>query len=126
MKAELPEGTTSTPSTAVATPDNASTLDQPISAEASESSNGSGEETLAQSSSASVKSRTSNKGKYKAKHEPEEKALPKDASADNLVGKINNLVTTDLSNIVDARDFLLLCKIPLSNLTCILTEYSHK
>jgi len=27
--------------------------------------------------------------------------------ANNLIGKINNLVTTDLSNVVDARDFLL-------------------
>lgn len=27
---------------------------------------------------------------------------------DNLIGKINNLVTTDLDNIVEARDFLLL------------------
>jgi hypothetical protein len=28
--------------------------------------------------------------------------------ADNLVGKINNLVTTDLVNAIDARDFLFL------------------
>ena len=28
--------------------------------------------------------------------------------AQNLVGKINNLVTTDLGNIVDARDFLVI------------------
>ena len=28
--------------------------------------------------------------------------------ADNLIGKINNLVTTDLSNIVEGRDFLII------------------
>lgn len=26
--------------------------------------------------------------------------------ADNLVGKINNLVTTDMMNVIEARDFL--------------------
>jgi hypothetical protein len=26
--------------------------------------------------------------------------------ADNLVGKINNLVTTDMANVIEARDFL--------------------
>lgn len=30
--------------------------------------------------------------------------------ADNLVGKINNLVTTDMINVVEARDFLFLSK----------------
>ncbi len=29
--------------------------------------------------------------------------------ADNLVGKINNLVTTDMINVVEARDFVFLC-----------------
>lgn len=113
MKAELPEGTAnSSSSTAVQTPDNSSVAEQPVGAEASESSGGSGDETLAQSSSASVKSA---KGKSKAKDASESttatKVAPpekkkKDASADNLVGKINNLVTTDLNNITEARDFL--------------------
>lgn len=31
------------------------------------------------------------------------------SSAGNLVGRINNLVTTDLNNIVDGRDFLMIC-----------------
>ena len=111
MKAELPEGTTnSDPSTAAPTPDNASVADEPVRAGASESSGGS-DRTLAQSSLASVKS---TKGKLKAKHvfdsaaatqvaTPEKK---KNASADNLIGKINNLVTTDLNNITEGRDFL--------------------
>ena len=29
---------------------------------------------------------------------------------ENLIGKINNLVTTDVTNIVEARDFLFLCE----------------
>lgn len=46
------------------------------------------------------------------------------SSAENLVGKINNLVTTDLENIGDARDFLLvLLYIPLQVLFCILFLY---
>lgn len=35
------------------------------------------------------------------------------SKADNLVGKINNLVTTDLNNLVDGRDFLFLGGCPL-------------
>jgi hypothetical protein len=41
---------------------------------------------------------------------------------DNLIGKINNLVTTDLSNILESRDFLLLGEDNLSmRRTCGLT-----
>ncbi|KZV93631.1 hypothetical protein EXIGLDRAFT_835559 [Exidia glandulosa HHB12029] len=40
--------------------------------------------------------------------------------ADNLVGKINNLVTTDLNNIVEARDFLfLVIYCPLQIIICV-------
>lgn len=106
MKAELPEGVSSAPSTAVGTPDNISVIDQPVSVEASESSNGTGAETLAQSSS-SVKSASSSKSKQKAKEVLQEK--PK-KDADNLVGKIMNLISTDTNNITEARDIMLLCK----------------
>ncbi|KZV91873.1 hypothetical protein EXIGLDRAFT_675729 [Exidia glandulosa HHB12029] len=41
-------------------------------------------------------------------------------NADNLVGKINNLVTTDLNNIVEARDFLfLVIYCPLQIIICV-------
>jgi len=110
MKAELPDGTEtdSNPSTTPSSPDNASVVEQPPSADASESSNGSGDETLAQSSISE-----SRRGKKKAKDvEPAEgKSAPvasKEPTADNLVGKINNLVTTDLNNITEARDILFL------------------
>lgn len=63
-----------------------------------------------QASTASIKSSTAGK-------EPDKAATP-DADASksdgSLVGKINNLVTTDLGNIVDSRDFLvLLVYVPL-------------
>ncbi|KAF8803419.1 multidrug resistance-associated ABC transporter [Phlegmacium glaucopus] len=43
---------------------------------------------------------------------------------ENLIGKMNNLVTTDLNNIVDARDFLLLVLLaPLEILICLVFLY---
>lgn len=46
------------------------------------------------------------------------------SSAENLVGRINNLITTDLANIVDSRDFLLvLIYIPLQITLCIIFLY---
>ncbi|KAG2023135.1 ATP-binding cassette transporter [Coprinopsis cinerea AmutBmut pab1-1] len=47
------------------------------------------------------------------------------SNAQNLVGKINNLVTTDLNNIVDARDFLyIVIWIPLQITLCIVFLYN--
>ncbi|KAK0238173.1 hypothetical protein EDD85DRAFT_833297 [Armillaria nabsnona] len=47
-----------------------------------------------------------------------------DARAKNLVGKINNLVTTDLSNISDSRDFMrLLVYVPLQLILCVVFLY---
>ena len=40
------------------------------------------------------------------KSDPDTKSATKDKEAQNLIGKINNLVTTDISNIIEARDFL--------------------
>jgi hypothetical protein len=46
------------------------------------------------------------------------------SSAENLVGKINNLVTTDLGNITDSTDFLLVVLyIPLKITLCITFLY---
>jgi hypothetical protein len=87
------------------------------------------DETL-RASSSSVKSTTSSKGKLKTKTTKEaDKSSKKSdtkghSSAENLVGKINNLVTTDLGNIVDSRDFLLvLVYIPLQITLCITFLY---
>jgi len=102
MKAEVPKrSSTEGGSTAVPTPDRSST---PEAFGGQEPSSSSGDETL-HSSSASVTS----KGKQKAKDvQSSDGAGEKagDAHGGNLVGKINNLVTTDLNNITGARDFL--------------------
>jgi hypothetical protein len=76
--------------------------------DAQEQSDGSDE--TPQSSAASVTS-TTGQGKQRAKEiqTPEAPTTKsKDTNAGNLVGKINNLVTTDLANITNARDFLYL------------------
>lgn len=55
----------------------------------------------------SVNSSSSGEGKQKAPRSGS--SLPqtnRKAAESNLIGKVNNLVTTDLANIVDARDFL--------------------
>ena len=71
-----------------------------------DSRSGSGDET-ARSSAISIKSQ----GKQQAKAESDEDdKFNKDGTvkADNLVGKINNLVSVDLGNITEGRDFLIL------------------
>ncbi|KLO19974.1 P-loop containing nucleoside triphosphate hydrolase protein [Schizopora paradoxa] len=117
MKAQVPPGTSvSAPTTAVATPDNASVV-------SADDENTLGNSTLTTdetvvASSSSVKS-SSSKGKAKSSGEsptadkkPEESAHR--SSTDNLTGKLNNLVTTDIQNIVEGRDFpLLIVNAPL-------------
>ena len=62
-------------------------------------------------SNASTKS--SKKGKDIASPPPtqetpkKEKEEKKDKKADNLTGKLNNLVTSDLQNVINSRDFLM-------------------
>jgi hypothetical protein len=49
------------------------------------------------------------KGKDSSTLKSDTKSATKDKKeAQNLIGKINNLVTTDLGNIVDGRDFLMI------------------
>ncbi|KAF7367211.1 ATP-binding cassette transporter [Mycena sanguinolenta] len=81
------------------------------------------DETL-QASSASVKSTTSSK-KGKGKEAKEVKEEPAESGdANNLVGKITNLVTTDLGNITDSRDFLfIVLLIPLEVILCVIFLY---
>lgn len=105
MKAQTASGSSSGSSTAAATPDTASIADSDTQTEGT-TINGS----EVQPSNASVKS-TSSKGKGKVA-EPSLEASVKDvkstSSTDNLVGKLNNLITTDLQNIVEGRDFCML------------------
>ncbi|KAH7922933.1 hypothetical protein BV22DRAFT_1197033 [Leucogyrophana mollusca] len=123
MKAELPDDSKSGESTAASTPDTAS-IAESSTPDDEVGTSGSEEETL-QPSSASVTS-SSRKGKQKAKDakETNDTRMPK-SSADNLVGKINNLVTTDLNNITDGRDLLLVgLYIPLQVGLCIWFLYN--
>lgn len=69
------------------------------------------------SSVSSVKSK-SKKGKKEKQDDPPQ------SDANNLVGKINNLVTTDLDNIVDGRDFLfIVLYIPVQIVLCMIFLY---
>ncbi|KAJ7225905.1 P-loop containing nucleoside triphosphate hydrolase protein, partial [Mycena pura] len=80
------------------------------------------DETL-QASSASINSSSSIKGKNKGK-EPADKEQPAESNTDNLVGKITNLVTTDLVNITESRDFLfVLLLIPMEIIFCVIFLY---
>ncbi|KAJ6574692.1 hypothetical protein B0H19DRAFT_1371649 [Mycena capillaripes] len=83
------------------------------------------DETL-QASSSSIKSTTSSKGKGKGKGKELLKEEPAESpDARNLVGKITNLVTTDLGNITDSRDFILLVMfIPLEIIFCVIFLYT--
>ncbi|KAJ7274255.1 P-loop containing nucleoside triphosphate hydrolase protein [Mycena rebaudengoi] len=81
-----------------------------------ESSAGTETATL-QASSSSIKSL--------AKQPPKATEEPATKSQGSLTGKINNLVTTDLGNIVDSRSFLMLfIYIPLQIVLCILFLHS--
>jgi len=102
MKAETGSPSSSTRSSALRTPD--STAGEQSTS--SESSNSNSDETQ-QAESISIQSNASasNKGKQKPKDD-----VGETRKAENLVGKINNLVTTDLGNITDARDFMFICE----------------
>ncbi|KAF7290264.1 Multidrug resistance-associated ABC transporter protein [Mycena indigotica] len=96
----------------------ATTEQQPVAGEAasesgSTSSEGDAESTTIQPSSASVRSSSSSSA---AQKDGDQKTADKKAEekGQSMVGKINNLVTTDLGNITDSRDFIdLFLYIPL-------------
>ncbi|KZP21077.1 P-loop containing nucleoside triphosphate hydrolase protein [Athelia psychrophila] len=73
-------------------------------------------------------SASSGKRNPKSRDEGEEAVpappTPKTKSSDNLVGLVNNLVTTDLANISEGRNFIfLLVYIPLQVIVCIAFLY---
>jgi hypothetical protein len=61
-----------------------------------------------QGSSQSVISSSTAKGKQKA-DKPNQMTAPKSIDSRNLVGKINNLISSDLANIIEGRNFLFVC-----------------
>jgi hypothetical protein len=74
-------------------------------------------------SSSSLES-TSSKGSKQSQSKNEEESPAGTSSANNLVGRINNLVATDLGNIIDARDLMfVLVYIPLSIVLCVVFLY---
>lgn len=93
MKAESSDGDT----TAVPTPDNASVAN-------AESASGD----LSRASLASEQLLTQGKSVAQEFESQADASESNDSASGNLTGKINNLVTTDMGNITDARDFLLL------------------
>jgi hypothetical protein len=107
MKADTGDSRTNTPSSSVATtPDTASIAESNTNNDDGEASTN--DETV-QGSSQSVTSSTTAKGKQKA-DKPSEAPAPKPVDSQNLVGKINNLVSSDLQNITEGRDFLIVCE----------------
>ncbi|PBK69165.1 hypothetical protein ARMSODRAFT_1019154 [Armillaria solidipes] len=120
------------------TPDNASIIEDAPSSESSGSSttlHGTSDAVSINSRDANCDVSTTNQASSSSNPSNEvmqESTSGKDASAtpaaqsdtSNLVGKINNLVTTDLGNIVDARDFLLIgIYVPVQITLCICFLY---
>ncbi|KZT18101.1 hypothetical protein NEOLEDRAFT_1152799 [Neolentinus lepideus HHB14362 ss-1] len=121
MKAETEDGDgKSTNNTAVGTPETAS-----VGQASPGGSEGSEDETARESSTPD--SQTKGKGKDKDAKKSEitpAAAAAVQAKASNLVGKINNLVTTDLGNLVDGRDFLFVALYgPLQVILCMAFLY---
>ncbi|KAL6299635.1 multidrug resistance-associated ABC transporter [Sparassis latifolia] len=115
--------------TAVATPDNGSIVG-PSESRDTPGSPGSSEDATVHSSSDSVDTNSA-VGKRNSKtssHSGDSKKTdekPASEKGGNLVGKINNLVTTDLNNVTTGRDFLLLVvEIPLQVVLCVWFLYS--
>ncbi|KAJ7501621.1 hypothetical protein B0H11DRAFT_2275231 [Mycena galericulata] len=96
-----------------------------------EGSNGGGEETSrsteadAASRDETLQASTASIESTKGTGEPEPEEKPAESSREkNLVGKITNLVTTDLGNIIDSRDFLfIVVVIPIEITLCIVFLY---
>ena len=84
-------------------------LDSVTSSEISQSSTVVASKEPSAVGSEAAASKANQNGKAKAKSNPAkvEKKSGKDA---NFIGRLNNLVTTDLQNIVRAKDFLILCE----------------
>jgi hypothetical protein len=107
VKAETPSSPRATPAVTPearsesTTPDNVSVVDNNVC----ETVSGSGEENGQSTTSSSIKSKQ--KGEFPANIAGNNDSEDRGKSS-NLVGKMNNLVSTDLENIIDGRDFLLL------------------
>ncbi|KIK71390.1 hypothetical protein GYMLUDRAFT_254610 [Collybiopsis luxurians FD-317 M1] len=130
VKAETADSTSTTSSPETLTPDSDSTREgtvdgsdtlQSVSVSPTEA-----ESSTMHSSSPSISSTSKAAGKdsKKDKKSKDNEQDSGESSASNLIGKINNLVTTDLDNIVDGRDFLfVVLYIPVQITLCIIFLY---
>jgi hypothetical protein len=118
MKSEPSESSPSSsqPSTRTSTPDTASV------AEIASGRSHDGNE-LAEGASTTLVSEATPSEADKASIKGEDKKAVVEKGG-NLVGKINNLVSTDLNNIIDGRDFLLVAvACPIQIALCIVFLY---
>lgn len=119
MKSEPSESSPSPsqPSTQAATPDTASV------AEVTSSLSPHGTETTEGASTTLVSEATPSETDNASVRGEEKKASTEKGG--NLVGKINNLVSTDLNNIIDGRDFLMVAVgCPIQIILCIAFLYT--
>ena len=124
MKSESNESSSaSRPPTEPSTPDTASVAESTAVDHSVEGGNEATTPTLTvQSSSSSSDGDSTKKGKTSKGEDKEEGK--KGGKGSNLVGKITNLVSTDLNNIVDGRDFpMLFISLPLHTILCIVFLY---
>ena len=123
MKSESSETpSASRPPTEPSTPDTASVSESATASHSVEGTNETTTSTLVVQSSSSTDGDSIKKGKGKGEDKEEEKKEAEKGS--NLVGKITNLVSTDLNNIVDGRDFpMLFVSLPLQIALCIVFLY---
>jgi hypothetical protein len=112
MKAETSSSPVATPTTTpegrseVTTPDSGSVVDINIVSE--DAAGGSSEETRSEQSTTTA---STLKGKRKEEvpgsDSSSKEVGDESGGSSNLVGKTNNLVSTDMENLIDGRDFLL-------------------
>ena len=111
------EPSSSQPSTRAPTPDTASV------AESTSGHSPDGTE-VTEGTSTTLASEATPQEADKASIKGEEKK-PVGEKGGNLVGKINNLVSTDLNNIIDGRDFLMIAvACPIQIILCIVFLYT--
>ncbi|KAH9166021.1 hypothetical protein EDB89DRAFT_2115943 [Lactarius sanguifluus] len=111
VKAETSSSPASTPDVTpdvrseASTPDSGSVVEINI---ASEEAGGSSEETQSEQSTITASSIKSKRKEVAAGSDSGKEDGEEPGDSSNLVGKMNNLVSTDLENLVEGRDFLLL------------------
>ena len=121
MKSESNDSSSpSRPPTEPSTPDTASVAESTTASHSVEGTNETTTSTLTvQSPPSSSDGDSTKKGQGKDKEEEK-----KGENESNLVGKITNLVSTDLNNIVDGKDFpALFVSLPLQVIFCIVFLY---